>query len=263
MDLGLKDKSAAVLASTAGLGRAVAEALLAEGARVAICGRDPQRLEAARRELEGAHPDRVHGEALDVADPEALRAHLEGVRSRWGGVDVLVINAGGPPPGPAVEVDEEDLDAAFALTLRSAVTAVRAVLPGMRERGFGRVVSLSSLSVRQPIDDLVLSNSMRAGLAGFLKTLASEVAADGVLVHTLCTGMFDTDRLTALFEARGRARGTPASVQREAVEAQIPLGRIGQPSELAAVVAFLCSEPASYLSGLALPVDGGVCRSLY
>ena len=158
MDLGLTDKVAVVLASSSGLGLASARALLREGARVAISGRDAERLAKARDELARAAPERVLADQLDVTDGAVLRAHLDGVRRQWGAVHVLVTNAGGPPPGPASAVEEPDLDAAYALTLKSAVLAIRTVLPGMRTQSWGRIVALTSLSVRQPVGGLALSN---------------------------------------------------------------------------------------------------------
>jgi 3-oxoacyl-[acyl-carrier protein] reductase len=188
--------------------------------------------------------------------------HLEGVRSTWGTVHALVTNAGGPPPGAAAEVTLEALDRAYALTLRSAVQAVLTVLPWMRGQGWGRVVAMTSLSVRQPIDGLALSNALRAGLTGWLKTLANEVGRDGVLVNSVCTGLFGTERLESLFRARSERSGRSFEEEQAAAEAQIPLGRIGRLEEFGDLVAFLCSERASYLHGVALPIDGGMARAL-
>jgi 3-oxoacyl-[acyl-carrier protein] reductase len=262
MDLGLRDKVAVVLASSAGLGLASATALAAEGARVAISGRDEKRLDAARMELEREHPGRVLAERVDVIDSNATRAHLERVRERWGAVHVLVTNAGGPKPGAAAELGDDDLQRAFDLTLRSSVAAIRVVLPWMRAQRWGRIVALTSSSVRAPIAGLALSNTFRAGLTGYLKTLASEVARDGVLVNSICTGMFDTDRLRELFAARAAKSGRTLDEERAAVERDIPLGRIGRVEEFAALVAFLASERASFVTGAALPIDGGASRSL-
>lgn len=262
MDLGLEDKVAVVLASTDGLGLAAARALAAEGARVAISGRDPLRLDAARESLRGVASKDVWGECVDVTDGAALEAHLTAVRERWGTVHVLVTNAGGPRPGRAAEVSDEGLDAAFELTLKSGLRAVRTVLPWMRAQGWGRVVAMTSSSVRQPIPGLALSNSLRAGFTGWLKTLAGEVAADGVLVNSVCTGMFDTARLTELIEVRASKTGRSVEEQRAVMAGEIPVGRIGRLEEFGAVVAFLASERASFLNGIALPLDGGASRFL-
>ncbi len=262
MDLGLTDRVAVCLASSDGLGLSAARALLAEGARVAISGRDPGRLEAARAALSAGADERVLAERVDVADDAALARHVESVRARWGPVEVLVTNAGGPRPGTAAELGPDDLEAAYRLTLRSAVAAIRLVLPGMRAAGWGRVVALTSSTVRQPLPGLALSNTMRAGLTGYLKTLATEVAADGVTVNSICTGMFDTDRLADLFAARARRSGRTAEEERAAAVAQIPAGRVGDPAEFGALVAFVASERAAFLTGVALPFDGGASRHL-
>ncbi len=262
MDLGLAQRVAVCLASSAGLGRSAAEALLAEGARVALSGRDPERLEATLAELSGPHGERVFGEAFDVLDDAALAGHFRKVRERFGPVEVLVVNAGGPRPGSAAELAPDDLEAAYRLTLRSAVAAIHEVLPEMRARSFGRIVAMTSSTVRQPMPGMALSNTMRAGLTGFLKTLAGEVAAEGVTVNSICTGMFDTERLRDLFEVRAARSGRTAEEERAAAVAAIPAGRIGDPHEFGAWVAFLASAQASFLTGVALPFDGGASRHL-
>lgn len=256
MDLGLKDRSAVVLASTSGIGLACARALLAEGARVAVSGRDGTRLEAALATLGGAGP-RLFGAAVDVTDGDALRAHLDEAVRRHGPIEILVANAGGPPAATAADVREEDLRRASELTFVSAVRAVQHVLPAMRRTRWGRIVGLTSSSVRVPIPGLVTSNALRAGLTGYLKTLAGEVAREGVLVNTVCTGAFGTDRLEELFEVMARKNGTTPGAERAAYVARIPMGRVGQPRELGDLVAFLCSERCSFLTGVALAYDGG------
>jgi 3-oxoacyl-[acyl-carrier protein] reductase len=262
MDLGLKGKSAVVLASSGGLGYAVAEALLAEGARVSVSGRNGERLKAAVARLAGKAGERVAGEVLDVTDSAALVKHLEGAHARWGGPDILVVNAGGPPTGLAAELALEDLEKGYRLTLKSAVVAATTVLPWMRARRWGRIIAMTSSSVRQPIANLTLSNTMRAGLTGYLKTLSTEVAADGVLVNSVCTGMFATDRLTELFEIRAARSGRSLEEEKRAAERDIPVGRLGDPREFGALVAFMASEKASFLNGVALPYDGGANRAL-
>ncbi len=261
MDLGLAGKTAVVLGSTSGLGLAVARALLLEGARVAISGRDAGRLRRAEGEL-ATQRERVFAEVLDVRQRAALEAHVRRVVERFGPVDVLVTNSGGPPHATALEVDDAGLDAAFELLVRPAIHAVQAVLPDMRARRWGRIVGLTSLSVRQPIPSLVYSNLMRSGLTAYFKSLASEVAQDGVLVNTVCTGYFDTERLEELFAANAAKRGTSVETERAQTNARIPLGRLGDPREFGDFVAFLCSERCSYLVGAALPYDGGLNSAL-
>ena len=257
MDLGLNGKVAVVLASTSGLGLATARALLAEGAHVAISGRNPERLEGVLGSLE-SFGERVFGASLDVTDRAALEAHLGEATRRFGApVQVLVTNAGGPPAAGALDVGDEDLERAYVLTLRSAVHAIQTVLPAMRAAGWGRIVGLTSSSVRVPIPSLVYSNIMRAGLTAYLKSLATEVGRDGVLVNSVCTGSFATDRIEELFAVRAKRSGRTISEERADHLRGIPLGRLGQPEEFGDLVAFLCSERCSFLNGVALAYDGG------
>ena len=257
MDLGLQDRAAVVLASSAGLGLAVARALLEEGARVAISGRDPERLRAAKDEL-AEHGERVFAEPLDVTDGAALRAHVAGAVERFHRpIQVLVTNAGGPPPATALDVEDDALERALRLTLRSAIHAVQAVLPGMRATRWGRIVGMTSSSVRVPIPSLVYSNVMRAGLTAYFKSLAGEVAKDGVLVNTVCTGAFATERIEELFRSLAKKSGRTVEEERAAYVARIPIGRLGEPAEFGSLVAFLCSERCSFLAGVALSYDGG------
>lgn len=263
MNLGIEGRNAVVLASSAGLGRAVAIALAEEGAKVTISGRDPAKLSATLEEMGGRFGERVWGEALDVADGAKLTAHLHAARERFGSVDMLVTNAGGPPAGRAADLTTELLDQAYEITLKSAVRAIITVLPWMREQKWGRIVAVTSQSVREPIPNLVLSNIMRPGLTGFLKTLAAEVASEGVLVNSVCTGSFETDRLLSLCQARAAATGRTPEAEMRAIGASIPVGRVGQAEEYAALVAFLASERASFLTGVAVPIDGGAGHGLY
>jgi len=266
MDLGLSGKAVVVLASSSGLGFAVARALVEEGASVALSGRDPARLASSAEELErsaprGARPA-LFAEAFDVLDAAALAAHLERAEQRLGPPWGLVLNAGGPPPSTAEHVSEEQLAAAYELSFLSAVRATQRVLPGMRARGGGRILALTSIAVRQPVPGLAPSNALRAALTGWLKTLASELAPSGVLVNTLCTGSFATARMEQLLAARAQARGSTLERERERALAEIPLGRMGDPAELGALAAFVLSPRASFLSGAAIALDGGATRAL-
>lgn len=262
MDLGIQNRTAVVLASSAGIGRACAAALAAEGANVALSGRDPARLEAAVTELQASAGERVFGEALDVTDGAALVAHLHTVRKHFGAVDILVANAGGPPAGSATDMTIADLDHAYELTLKSAIRAISTVLPWMREQKWGRVIAVTSSSVREPIPGLVLSNIMRPGLTGYLKTLAAEVARDGVLVNSVCTGAFETDRMRSLCQKRAEDSGKALDEVIRKVGVGVPIGRVGQPEEFGALVAFLASQQASFLTGAAIPLDGGAGHTI-
>ncbi|GAA1590644.1 SDR family oxidoreductase [Actinomadura kijaniata] len=242
MNLGLSGRRAAVAAASSGLGYAAARTLAAEGVRVAICGRDRDRLTLAARKLgEGAHPV-----VADVSTPEGATAFVREAQDALGGVDILVTNAGGPPPGGFAATPLDAYQSAIDLNLMSTVAMCKAAVPAMQERGWGRVVAITSITVRQPIPTLILSNTARAGATGFLKTLALEVAKDGVTVNSLLPGFHATERLRTL-------RGGDW----EQVASEIPAGIVGDPGDFGAFVAFLCSEQARFVTGSAIPVDGG------
>ncbi|MEO1065017.1 MAG: SDR family oxidoreductase [Actinomycetota bacterium] len=241
MDLGLQGKRAVVAASSAGLGLGTAEALLAEGAQVVINGRDPDRLAATVARLPGAIPI-----AGDVGTSDGARAFVEAAMTELGGIDVLVTNGGGPPPGTYESTPFEAYPPALELSLLSVVAMCSAAVPSMRAQGWGRIVAITSVSVRQPIPNLILSNTARAGVTGFLKTLAREIAGDGVTVNSVQPGTHDTDRIRSVF-------GTDLT----ALGADIPAGRVGDAASFGKVAAFLCSEAAWFVTGAAVPVDGG------
>jgi 3-oxoacyl-[acyl-carrier protein] reductase len=234
VDLGIAGRRAAVAAASQGLGFATAAALAAEGARVAICSRDEGRIEEAAKRIGGAAVPLV----ADVGTPEGAAGFIEAAREALGGLDILVTNAGGPPPGNFESTAVEAYPVALDLNLMSVVAMCKAAVPEMRERGWGRVVAITSLAVRQPMADLILSNTARAGATGFLKTLAREVAEDGVTVNSVQPGRHDTERLRALGHHDDSA----------------PIGR---PEDFGAVVTFLCSEQAKFVTGTAVHVDGG------
>jgi 3-oxoacyl-[acyl-carrier protein] reductase len=239
VDLGIAGRRAAVAAASQGLGFASAAALAAEGVRVAVCSRDQGRIEEAAK--------RIGGDAVplvaDVGTPGGAAGFVEAAREALGGVDILVTNAGGPSPGNFESTSVEGYSEALDLNLMSVVAMCKAGVPEMRERGWGRVVAITSLAVRQPMADLILSNTARAGATGFLKTLAREVAADGVTVNSVQPGSHDTERLRALGHHDDSA----------------PIGR---PEDFGAIVAFLCSEQAKFLTGAAVHVDGGAYAAL-
>ncbi|MEW5764569.1 MAG: SDR family oxidoreductase [Acidobacteriota bacterium] len=263
MDLGLKGKVALVCGSSAGIGRAVAEALAAEGCDLFLVARREEALAGLSGDLRRRFGVRALFRAADLSDNGEISTVLKDLHEGYGRCDVLFANAGGPPPGSAASLlTEEALRKGWELTFLSAARLIRGVLPGMRERKWGRIVALTSVSVWEPIAGLALSNVYRPAVTGLLKTLAAEVAADGVTVNSVCPGYTRTERLEDLASATAEREGTAPESVRAAWATSIPAGRLGEPEEIAAAVAFLCSERASYVTGTALPVDGGRTRFL-
>ncbi|KGE03924.1 SDR family oxidoreductase [Pseudohaliea rubra] len=262
MDLGLRDVPVLVAAASRGIGREVARQFLLEGARVAIFARDEAAVQEAADALAAETGGEVHAFSADVTDAAELERVYRAAVAAIGAPGVLVNNAGGPPAAPHDELGDAAWMAAFELTLLSVVRLTRLALPAMRQAGGGRIVNISSVSVRQPLDNMMLSNSLRLGVAGWAKTLADEVAADGILVNTVCPGWTATDRVAQLLEARGAALGSDPAELRKAIESRIPLGRLAAPAEIAAAVLFLASRAASYITGTQLLVDGGYARAL-
>ncbi len=262
MDLGLKDRVALVAAGSRGLGRAVAEELAAEGASLVLCARDAQTLSetaAAIAETNNAH---VLAIPADVTVPDDIKRVVDSGIERFGRIDILITNAGGPPAGRFDQLTREQWERAIRLTLLSAVELARYVLPGMRERRWGRILNITSIAVKQPVENLLLSNSLRAGLTGFARTLANEVAAEGVTVNNILPGYTRTERLEELAQMMAEKQGISAAEFRGRWEKEIPMGRLGEPREFAALAAFLVSERASYITGTSIQVDGGWIKSL-
>ncbi len=255
MDLGIAGRVAVVQAASRGLGFATALELAREGASVAICARRQQPLEEARSRIETETGARVLSVAFDVTDAGEREAFFARVEAELGAASILVCNAGGPPPRAFADTTAEDFVRAIDANFLSAVESCRRVLPAMRAARWRRLALITSIAVTQPVPGLILSNAARAGVTGFAKTLASEVAQDGVTVNCVLPGTHKTDRIDHLLSGGGDA------MERELV-AQIPAGRMGSPEEFAAVVAFLCSSRASFVTGVSLGVDGGAVRSL-
>lgn len=256
MDTGLKGRTALVPGSSAGIGLAIARGLAAEGANVVLAGR---RGDLVRQEAERL-PSAI-GVEVDLTADDAPQTLVSAAQERFGPVDVLVLNSGGPPPGTAADLTAEQIVTANHLLLVQHQRLVAAVLPGMRERGWGRVVAVGSSGVQQPLERLALSNIGRAALAGYLKTLANEVAADGVTVNMVLPGRIDTDRVTTIDKGTAERTGSTPEEVRARSQASIPAGRYGTPDEFAAVVTFLASGAASYVTGEQVRCDGGLVRS--
>ena len=261
MDLGLRDKVALVAASSRGLGRAVAEELGREGARLVLCARGEAALREAADALRGAGAV-VEAVPADVSrSADVVRVVEAGLRA-FGRIDILVTNGGGPPAGPFESHSAEAWHEAVRQNLDSVVELTRAVLPGMKQRRWGRIINVTSIAVKQPVDNLILSNSVRAAVTGFARTLANEVAPFGITVNNVMPGYTRTQRVDELAAHNAALRGTSTEAQVAVWEEQIPMKRLGQPSEFAAMVAFLASERASYTTGASIPVDGGWIRAL-
>jgi len=262
MDLGLRGKVALVSAASRGLGRAIAEALAGEGASLLICARGAAALEEARNAITKRSGVDVEMVVADVSKEEGITRVWERARDHFGRVDVLVTNAGGPPSGPFESLEWESWQSAVALTLRSAVELTRLVLPGMKERRWGRILNVTSIAVKQPVDGLMLSNSLRAAVTGFARTLANEVARYGVTVNNILPGYTRTERVEELNAATAAREGITIDDVSHRIEAQIPMRRLGEPPECAALAAFLASEQASYITAQSIAVDGGWIRSV-
>jgi 3-oxoacyl-[acyl-carrier protein] reductase len=262
VDLGIRGKVALVAASSRGLGRASAAALAAEGVDLVLCARGEQALHDAAADIRRSTGARVIDVVADVATKTGIDAVLSAAEREFGRVDILVTNGGGPPAGSFESHAPDAWDAAVRGTLTSVVELVRGVLPGMRERKWGRIVNVTSIAVKQPVDGLILSNSVRAAVTGFARTLANEVAPLGITVNNVMPGFTRTARVEELADRRATLEGTTRDAAFASWESQIPMGRLGEPAEFGAMVAFLCSAHASYTTGASIPVDGGWIKSL-
>ncbi len=262
MDLGLQGRVAMVLASSKGLGRAIALGFAREGARVTICARGQEALDETKRQIEDETGVEILALTLDVSLRESHTKLVEETLSRFGQIDVLVNNSGGPPAGNLLSLPDSSWQEALDLNLLSTVFMTKEVIPHMMPRRWGRVINLTSYSVKQPVDSLVLSNMARAGVVGFAKTLASELAPHNITVNNICPGVFSTDRHHELARGRAQKLGIDLDEYLAQQASSIPVKRCGEPAELADVVVFLSSERASYVTGTTLQIDGGLVRGL-
>jgi 3-oxoacyl-[acyl-carrier protein] reductase len=262
MDLGLKGKAAIVTASSRGIGRATAEILAGEGARVAICARTAADVTRAADEIRGRTGAEVLAVQADVTKPADIERVVSRTVEAFGTVHILVNNAGGPPAGTFEALGDSEWQAAFELTLLSAVRMIRAVLPHMRRVGGGAIVNLQSTSVKAPIDNLMLSNAIRTGVIGLAKTLSFELAKDGIRVNNVLPGAIMTDRQREMLALQSTRSGKSVEELVRLREAAIPLGRYGEPEDLGNMIVFLASERARYVTGVTVQVDGGLVRSL-
>jgi len=262
MDLGLKNRVALVAASSQGLGLATADAFAAEGCRVAMCARNQQSLTAAADKIRNQHHVDVLAEAFDVTDASAVSRFVAAVAEKFGSVDICVTNAGGPPAKGFLAASLEDWQHAVEANFFSTVYFAREVIPHMQKKRWGRIITITSITTKQPVTDLVLSNAVRAAVVGLVKSLANEFGKDGILVNNVGPGFTATDRLKELAKARSSATGKSQQEIFEAWAADAPLKRLGEPRELADAIVWLASERASYITGQTLLVDGGMYKGL-
>jgi 3-oxoacyl-[acyl-carrier protein] reductase len=263
MDLGLKERVAIVAASSQGLGKAVAMGLAKEGARLALCARSASTLLAAADEIRRATGAQVMTRELDVTNYDRVRQFVADTVEEYGQLDICVANAGGPPAKSFAETTLEDWQRAAELNLMSTVYLAKEALPVMQRRRWGRFIAITSMTVKQPVEGLILSNSVRAGVSGLIKTLANEYGPYNILVNNVCPGYTATARLVSLAERMAEKEGVdPACIERRWASLA-PLGRVGRPEEFADVVVFLASERASYVTGVSIAVDGGIVKGLY
>jgi len=262
MDLGLEGKVAAVGGASRGIGRAIALALSREGCRVAICARGTEQLLRTQKEIRNDTRNDVLAAPCDMAKEDDIRRFIERTADTFGRLDILVNNAGGPPLGTFDQQDEDAWRLALDQNLLSVVRATREALPHLRRAGGGRIINILSVAVKQPLDNLILSNTARLGVVGLAKTLSKELGPDGITVNNVCPGFTLTDRIRPVLEARAQAEGRPLEEVMAEEAQRIPLRRLGQPEDIAALVVFLASAPARHISGATIQVDGGATAAV-
>jgi 3-oxoacyl-[acyl-carrier protein] reductase len=262
MDMGLKNRVALVAASSQGIGFATAEAFAAEGCRVAMCARNDRALNAAAQQIREKHKTEIFATTVDVTDPDVVSRFVATVAEKFGSVDICVTNAGGPPAKGFLAASLDDWQRAIAANFLSAVYFAREVIPHMQRKRWGRIITITSITTKQPVADLVLSNAVRAAVVGLVKSLANEFGKDGILVNNVGPGFTATDRLKELAKVRAATAGKTEQAMFEAWAADAPVKRLGDPREVAETIVWLASERASYVTGQTILVDGGLYKGL-
>jgi 3-oxoacyl-[acyl-carrier protein] reductase len=262
METGLQHRVAIVAASSKGIGRATALALAAEGTKLALCARNADPLNQVAEEARKLHGVEVYTDTLDVAQDDRVRQFVEAVHSRFGHIDICVTNAGGPPAKPFVETTMPEWDRAYQLNLRSIVSFAHAVLPHMQRRQWGRFITITSVAVKQPVLELVLSNAVRTGVLGLVRSLATQYGPHNITINNVGPGYTATDRVKDLAQAKAQATGRPAAEYEADIAKDVPLRRLAKPEEVADAIVWLASERAAYITGQTILVDGGVYRGL-
>ena len=263
MDLSIKGKNAIVCASSQGLGKSAAVDLAKEGVNLAICSRNQEKINLVKSEIEQVSDVKVVAIQADLGSENDIDTLFYTAKEQLKTVDILVNNNGGPPPSTFEELTDQEWQKAFNGTMMSAIRLSRLVLPDMKKRNWGRIINISSISVKTPVNGLFLSNSLRMGVLGWAKALSDEVASNGVTVNTVCPGTTKTERIQEILKAQSESSGKDRKELEEAIAMNIPMKRIGDASDLSALIAFLASEKASYMTGLAIQVDGGSARTFY
>lgn len=263
MDTGLKDKTVLITASSLGIGKAVAELFVAEGSKVAISSRSKENLLSTANELKGKYGNEPLWSICDLNEQKDIESTFSTVTQQFGNIDILVNNCGGPLPGLFQQLDENDWDNAYEQVLLSAVRFSKLVLPGMMAKNWGRIINLTSISVKQPVDNLILSNSLRAAVTGFSKSLSNEIARFNITVNSVAPGLTLTRRLYELAVIEAKEKGKSHEEILVEMAKRIPMNRLARPEEIASVVVFLASKQASYVNGVTIQVDGGYVKSVY